>query len=115
MLRVVTVLTTLSAFTQAVLAGGLVAGRIDALPPHSNNGLILGGATLLLGCVLILVWRPGRGPWWVLLAAAALSFATVVQTGVGFARILAVHVPLGVAVIVAQVLLLAWAWRRPQQ
>ena len=40
-LRVVTVLTTLSAFTQAVLAGGVVAGRIEALPLHSTNGLLL--------------------------------------------------------------------------
>ena len=54
-LRVVTVLTTLSAFTQAVLAGGVVAGRIESLPLHSTNGLLLGVGTL--AC-----WSPSCWP-----------------------------------------------------
>ena len=67
LLRVVTALTTLSAFTQAVLAGGVVAGRIEMLPLHSNNGLLLTVGTLALLVALVLAWRPGGGPAWILL------------------------------------------------
>jgi hypothetical protein len=113
LLRVVTALTTLSAFTQAVLAGGVVAGRIEMLPLHSNNGLLLTAGTLALLVALVLAWRPGGGPAWVLLVGLAMTSATVVQLGLGFSRSLAVHVPLGTTVIIAQVMLLVWVWQRP--
>jgi hypothetical protein len=113
LLRVVTALTTLSAFTQAVLAGGVVAGRIEMLPLHSNNGLLLTAGTLALLVALVLAWRPGGGPAWVLLVGLAMTSATVVQLGLGFSRSLAVHVPLGTTVIIAQVMLLVWVWHRP--
>jgi hypothetical protein len=112
-LRVVTVLTTLSAFTQAVLAGGVVAGRIEALPLHSTNGLMLALGTLALLVALVLAWRPGGGPAWTLLAGLLMVAATVVQLGLGFSRSLAVHVPLGTTIIIAQVMLLVWVWQRP--
>jgi hypothetical protein len=112
-LRVVTVLTALSAFTQAVLAGGVVAGRIEALPLHSTNGLMLALGTLVLLVSLVLAWRPGGAPAWTLLAGLLMVAATVVQLGLGFSRSLAVHVPLGTTIIIAQVMLLVWVWRRP--
>src|SRR3954453_17035990 len=93
-LRVVPVLTTLSAFTQAVLAGGVVAGRIESLPLHSANGLMLAAGTPGLLVALVLAWRPGGGPAWPPLAGLLLSFATVAQLGLGFGRSLAIHVPL---------------------
>jgi hypothetical protein len=113
LLRAVTVLTTLSAFTQAVLAGGVVAGRIEALPLHSTNGIMLGLGTLALLVALVLAWRPGGGPAWTPLAGLLMVAATVVQLGLGFSRTLAVHVPLGTTIILAQVMLLVWVWRRP--
>src|SRR5690349_24294703 len=85
-LRVVTVLTALSAFTQAVLAGGVVAGRIEALPLHSTNGLMLALGTLVLLVSLVLAWRPGGAPAWTLLAGLLMVAATVVQLGLGFSR-----------------------------
>ena len=112
-LRVVTVLTTLSAFTQAVLAGGVVAGRIEALPLHSTNGLMLALGTLVLLVALVLAWRPGGGPVWTLLAGLLMVAATVVQLGLGFSRSLAVHVPLGTTIIIAQVMRLVGVWQRP--
>jgi hypothetical protein len=44
------------------------------------------------------VWRPGRGPGWPALASLALLLAEELQLGFGYARILALHVPLGVAI-----------------
>ena len=113
LLRVVTVLATLSAFTQAVLAGGVVAGRIEALPLHSANGLLLALGNVVLLVALVLAWRPGGGPAWTVFAGLLLAFATMVQLGLGFSRSLAIHVPLGTTVIIAVFLLLVWAWQRP--
>ena len=112
-LRVVTVFTTLGAFTQAVLAGGVISGRIEALPLHSTNGFLLALGTLVLLAALVLAWRPGGAPAWTLLAGLLMVVATVVQLGLGFSRTLAVHVPLGTTIIIAQVMLLVWVWRRP--
>lgn len=113
LLRVVTALATLSAFTQAVLAGGVVAGRIEALPLHSANGLLLALGNVVLLIALVLAWRPGGGPAWTVFAGLLLAFATMVQLGLGFSRSLAIHVPLGTTVIIAVFLLLVWAWQRP--
>ena len=113
LLRVVTALATLSAFTQAVLAGGVVAGRIEALPLHSANGLLLALGNVVLLIALVLAWRPGGGPAWTVFAGLLLAFATMVQLGLGFSRSLAIHVPLGTTVIIAVFMLLVWAWQRP--
>lgn len=113
LLRAATVLATLTAFTQAVLAGGVVAGRVDALSLHSTNGLMLVAGTLALMVALVLAWRPGGGPAWTPLAGLLLSFATAVQFGFGFSRSLGIHVPLATTVIIAQVMVLVWVWQRP--
>lgn len=113
LLRAVTVLAVLSAFTQAVLAGGVVAGRVAALSLHSTNGLMLVGGTLALTVTLVLAWRPGGGPAWMPLAGLLLSFATAVQLGFGFSRSLGIHVPLGTTMLIAQVMVLVWVWQRP--
>lgn len=113
LLRAVTVLATLTAFTQAVLVGGVVAGRVDALSLHSTNGLMLVAGTLALMVALVLAWRPGGGPPWTPLAGLLLSFATAVQLGFGFSRSLGIHVPLATTVIIAQVMVLVWVWQRP--
>jgi putative Ca2+/H+ antiporter (TMEM165/GDT1 family) len=113
LLRVVTALATLSAFAQAVLAGGVVAGRIEALPLHSANGLLLALGNVVLLVALVLAWRPGGGPAWTVFAGLLLAFATMVQLGLGFSRSLAIHVPLGTTVIIAVFMLLVWAWQRP--
>ena len=113
LLRVVTALATLSAFTQALLAGGVVAGRIEALPLHSANGLLLAVGNVALLVALVLAWRPGGGPVWIPFAGVLLAFATAVQLGLGFSPSLTVHVPLGTTVIIAALMLLVWAWQRP--
>ena len=113
LLRVVTALATLNAFSQAVLAGGVVVGRIEAMPLHSAQGLLLALGTLVLLVALVLVWRLGGGPAWTLFAGLLLSFATLIQLDVGFSQTLAVHVPLATTVIIAQVMLLVCVWQRP--
>lgn len=57
------------------------------------------------------VWRPGRGPGWPALASLALLLAEILQLGFGYGRVLALHVPLGVAIFGLTVALALGAWR----
>jgi hypothetical protein len=64
---------------------------------HELNAGIIHLVALVQLVVAILVWRPGRGPGWPGLASLALLLAEELQMGFGYARVLALHVPLGVA------------------
>jgi hypothetical protein len=64
------------------------------------------------------IW-PGGGRPWPLAALLTLWWAAAIQLGMGYARVLAVHVPLGVTVVGAAVALAVWSWtpaaRRPRR
>ncbi len=47
----------------------------------------------------VLLWRSGDGPAWIALAGLALLLAIVLQNVMGQTSQLAVHVPLGVAIL----------------
>ncbi|GAA2756726.1 hypothetical protein [Actinopolymorpha rutila] len=96
---------------QPVLAGIYLSGRFDALATHSlNAGLVILACMVQFGAALVYVW-PGRGRGWPALVTAMLFFAEGIQTGMGYAGKLAVHVPLGVAVVTTQVVLVVWLFR----
>jgi hypothetical protein len=98
-------------FLQAVLAGAFLDGHYAMLGLHRENAIGL----VVLGYVQILVavayWRPGGGAVWPLWACVAMSVAETVQFFLGLGRLIGLHVPLGVAIIVCAVLLAQWAWR----
>ena len=98
---------------QALLAGQFINGNYPALAWHQVNGVV----SVALGAVLLaavtLGWWLADGPGWVPLVCGGLVAAEVVQLAAGFSRALALHVPLGVAIVVAGMLLLTWAWRTP--
>ena len=118
LLRLVVTLHLLAVAAQPVLAGLFLSGDADAIAVHGTVGLVvvtsgLGVLVATVGYVTV-----GRGAWQVLPVAAALVLLEGVQLGLGFARDLRAHVPLGVAVVVLVVLLTRWAWssgaRRPR-
>jgi hypothetical protein len=96
---------------QAGLAGGFLSGHYAALDMHALNAkfIIITGALVLISAVLL--WRPGRGPGWPAAVCGVILVAEEVQIIMGFSRVIAVHVPLGVSIIAAVALMLAWAWR----
>lgn len=97
--RVVVAVHVLLVFTQAALAGSSLVGDAAALRLHEINGTgVLMPVTLVLFVLAMLVWRPGRGPAWPVLATVLLLVAQVLQISYGFAGRLALHVPLGVAI-----------------
>jgi hypothetical protein len=111
--RVFVTALTVDAYLQAVLAGRFLSGDYGMLLAHRVNA-VEGVAILSLMVVAaaVLAWRKHRAPGVLVLLTVALSAAVVGQIATGFNRILGVHIPLGVAVIVLCTVLTVWAWRR---
>jgi hypothetical protein len=98
---------------QALLAGQFIDGNFAALAWHQVVGIIAWCVAITQLAALTLEWRRGGMPGWAPLAGLVLVGAVAEQIHTGFARVLALHVPLGVAIVVATALLLVWAWRSP--
>jgi hypothetical protein len=111
LLRAAVTLEAVLAIAQPIFIGAFLQGNYDALAWHQANATIVGFVSFAMAVAAILHWRPGGGPVWVVWACVVLAVAVVVQIAVGYARSLAVHIPLGVLVVVASALLLVWSWR----
>jgi hypothetical protein len=98
-------------FNQAVFAGQFLSGTFGALHTHRENATAAGIVVLAAALAAVPIRWPGRGPSWPILACLGLFGLIALQIMLGFARVLTVHVPLGVAIIVLAVLLVIWAWR----
>lgn len=109
LLRVAVTVHLVMVLAQPVLAGLFLTGDVDAITVHGTVGSVLGAVTLVLvGATLAYVVRRGR--LWVLPAVVALFLAVGMQIGLGYSRALAVHVPLGVAIVASSLLLAVWVW-----
>jgi cytochrome bd-type quinol oxidase subunit 2 len=86
-------------FAQAVFAGLFLDGNAVWRQWHAVNGMLLIPLLALLAVVLaVVLWRSG-GPGWMALAGLALLLAIIVQNAMGQSGQVAVHVPLGVAIL----------------
>jgi hypothetical protein len=106
-LRVALLLHAALILAQAAFAGQFLGGDAGWVRVHEANAGIIQLAAFVQLVLAILVWRPGRGPGWPALASLALLLAEELQTGFGYARLLALHVPLGVAIFGGTIALLA--------
>jgi len=112
--RILSTITAVLVFDQAVFAGQFLAGSFGALHTHRDNATYSGLAALASALAgLVARWR-GGGPWWPAVACAGLFALIAAQIAVGFARLLTVHIPLGVAIIALTVAICVRAWRTPQ-
>lgn len=96
---------------QPIYAGQFLSGTFSALHTHRENATAAGIAVLVAAVAAVPIRWPGRGPLWPLLASLGLFVLIGGQIAIGFLRLLTVHIPLGVAIIVLAVLLTVWAWR----
>jgi hypothetical protein len=95
---------------QPVLAGLYLTGDVDAMGVHGLVGSLLAlGAMAVVAAALAYVLG-GRGRVWVLPVSVLLFLAVGLQIGYGYARELELHVPLGVLIVTASVLLVGWVW-----
>jgi hypothetical protein len=99
-LQVVLRLLAALVFAQSVFAGLFLDGDDAWRDWHATNGVLLIPLLALVEVVLaVLVWRSGRGPGWLALASVGLLLAIGAQVALGYTDQVAVHVPLGVAIL----------------
>ncbi|WP_236791771.1 hypothetical protein [Amycolatopsis sp. GM8] len=110
--RVTSVVSAVMLFDQAVFAGQFLSGSFGSLQVHRDNATYAGISVLVSAVAGVLVRWPGRGPWWPLLGCLGIFAMVALQIVLGFARLLTVHVPLGVATILLAAALAVRAWRR---
>jgi hypothetical protein len=110
-LRIVAVLHSLLFLLQPVFAGGYLMGDVDALALHEMNSFVIFFVDVLqLVAAVVFFWK-GRGRAWPIWASLAIALAVEVQVGMGYARLLVVHLPLGVSIVVGQILTTVWLFR----
>lgn len=109
-LRLLLTAHLLAVLTQPVLAGRYLAGDVDAIEVHGSVGSLLPVLTLAVGAAAVGYVAVARSRWWLLPVVVALFLAEGLQIGMGFARVLSVHVPLGVVIGLTAALLAVWAW-----
>ncbi len=110
LLRAVIGVHLLVVLAQPVLAGWYLTGDVDAITVHGVLGSGLAVLGLFTIAATLLYVLGGRGRLWVAPVGVVLFLADGIQIGAGYERNLGLHVPLGVAIIVASVLLTVWAW-----
>lgn len=95
---------------QAGTAGAGLAGSPGMFLLHGNGSMGVHLAALIQVIAAVLLWRPGRGPWWPAGVSLLLLLAGFAQSAVGGAGNVTVHVPLGMSLFGAAVWLAVWAW-----
>jgi len=100
----------LAVLAQPVLAGLYLTGDVDAIGVHGLIGSLLVLIEFVVIVVALAYVLGGRGRLWVLPVAVLLFFAVSFQVAAGYTRELELHVPLGVTIVVASVLLAGWVW-----
>lgn len=120
-LRGLVTVVMLLVLVQPVLAGLFVTGDVGMLDLHSITASFLVVVVFLQIVAAILVWRPGRGPAWPIAASIAAFVLVELQSGLGYARVVAMHIPLGVLLFGLSVAFLIAVWsprlrrRRPSR
>lgn len=108
-LRLVLLLQGILAAFQPVLAGSFMSGNYDALTEHGRNGGSMIMVTFLALIAAAIHAIAGSRLWPVGLHLVLLVAITM-QVAVGHSRNLALHIPLGVALVAVMVWLAVWAW-----
>jgi hypothetical protein len=109
--RTVATLYAVATIAQPFLAGMFLSGQFSALAMHETTATIVG----LLGIVTIicsvLLWRIGGTSALPLRISTVLFALIALQIVFGYTKILALHVPLGVALVFGVVRLAVYGWR----
>ena len=110
--RASTALMIAWALTQAVLAGNFLGGQYDALRLHALGARAVTITSAVQIVILAWVWRTTgrRGPF---AAGAVQTLLLVAEFATGELRLTALHVPLGVLLVVGIVQLATMIWRAP--
>ncbi|ADB34961.1 hypothetical protein Kfla_5957 [Kribbella flavida DSM 17836] len=109
-LRAVAVLHAVTVCLQPLLAGIYLNGSTAAARLHGPVGLTAAGLCATQLTLAILWWR-ASGPGWPVVLSAAVLAGEALMIHAGFGRELALHLPIGMAVVAGSVSFAAWAAR----
>jgi hypothetical protein len=109
-LRVVAVTHAAAACLQPVLAGSYLSGHSAALRMHQPIGFSIFFVAFAQLLTATIYWRSGGRGWPALLSLAVVAGESV-QISMGFARQLAVHIPLGVGIVMTALAFAGWTFR----
>ncbi|HJV14133.1 MAG TPA: hypothetical protein VJ625_09605 [Propionibacteriaceae bacterium] len=111
LLRIALTVHALAAVAQPVIAGRYLSGDFDALTVHAANAGLVMLTTIGAFGAAVLYWAAGRGAGWPALTLAVMFVAVIAQTALGALRVLAIHIPLGVAIVAFALGLAVWSFR----
>lgn len=109
LLRFVLLLHLALALSQPLTIGSYLDGVFSMVQVHG----VLGSMLFLITMVAVVVaigYAIAGGRVWVVPVLGLITFIEMIQVGMGYARMLGIHVPLGVATVVAAVLVAWWSW-----
>ncbi len=109
-LRTFLVLHAVAVAAQPVLAGSYLSGQYDALAGHELNAFVVQGLCVFSLFAAVAYWLIGRGRGWPALMLLLVEVVEQVQAGFGYERLLAWHIPLGVAIVLVAIWLAAWSF-----
>jgi hypothetical protein len=100
----------LAVLVQAGLAGLFVTGDVDMHAGHPRDAGLVAATLVVWISGAVLLWRPVRGPAWPIAAGAAALAVVFGQLALGYSGVVALHIPLGVAIFGLAVRLTIWAF-----
>lgn len=112
LLRASATLLMLAVLAQPVFAGGYLAGEFNLLSIHATTADVVMALALAQIVIALCYWLAGRGSVYPLLLAVVMFMAAGLQTGMGYSRTLAVHIPLGVLIVLLALGMCVLAFRR---
>lgn len=111
LLRITASLALAGMIVLAALAGGFLSGNYAALAGHARLGEVTAVMVMLQTAACVAVWRRGGGPSWPLRASIGQLVAAVALFPLGALRIMALHLPVAVALGIGIAFLTIWSWR----
>lgn len=111
-LRIVLAVHALLVAVQPIAAGEMLEASEGARAVHQGvAGVLLLVAAAQIGVAILARW-PGGLPVWPIPASVTLLVAETTQLVIGYAGELALHLPLGVAIVASVLVMLGWSLRR---
>ena len=109
-LQVTAILCTLAILFQSATAGQVLSRSRGALAVHATGAIVFHVLSALMVVAAVFLWRQPRGSVWPVVISALVFVLGVVQGYIGDQGTLSVHVPLGMALAVGTVWVLAWSF-----
>lgn len=110
-LRLVAGLHAVAICLQPILAGVYLNGSGPAMRLHEPIGLALTFLGLIQLLIATIWWRAG-GPIFAPAATLLITLGEVLQVSMGYSRQLAIHIPLGIALVATAIAYAVWTARQ---